>query len=393
MRVLKNKKLVYLDNATTSNPKPDAMPRAISNYLKNIGASPGRSSHQLAKMADSMVNETRELLAGFFGIDYPERISFTYNATYALNTLIKGTLKKGDHVIITNFEHNSVLRPIAKLAREKLIEYTVVNSDVDGNFNLDHFKKAIRNNTKLIICNHASNVIGVILPINDICKLAHDNNISVLLDASQTAGFLDIDLHKTPVDMLVFTGHKSLLGPSGIGGFYTKRYLDIDTLIEGGSGGNSETLFQPENMPDKFEAGTLNYLGIAGLRASLKFIIQRMDRFRINERKLTQYLLDNLEFIPGIMVYGTKDIERKVPIVAFNIDFFDSNELGKILNDRGILVRTGLHCAPLIHKTLGTTKNGTVRVSLGWKTTQQDVDKLLYVLHRIISDQKSVKIH
>jgi cysteine desulfurase / selenocysteine lyase len=385
--MLKDK--IYFDNASTSHPKANSeIVEAISFYLNEIGSSPGRSGHALARMGDEVVSDTRNALAELFNIKRADKIAFTLNATHALNNAIKGSLKQGDHVIISNFEHNSVIRPLEKLKRQGVIEYDVFESDENGIFDLNKLNQLFKTNTSLIAINHASNVIGVMSPIEEIIKIAHEKDVKVLVDASQTAGLVDINVEELGVDILCFTGHKSLLGPSGTGGLYVKDYMSMNTLIEGGSGGNSFSLVHPGDMPDKFEAGTLNYLGIAGLGASIQALNEQgISNIKDHEMSLLQLLLNGLAVNDKVKIYGSLDISKKVPLVSFNIDGYMPNEVGKILNDEyGIMVRTGLQCAPLIHKTIGTFPHGTVRISLGWKSTENQVNTLIQAIN-IISNK------
>lgn len=380
------KDTIYLDNASTSHPKANVeIIEAISFYLNEIGSSPGRSGHTLAKMGDEVISDTRKALGELLNIKRVDKIAFTLNATHALNIAIKGSLKQGDHVIISNFEHNSVIRPLEKLRRQGIIEYDIFESDEKGNFDLNKLNGLFKTNTSLIAINHASNVIGVLSPIEEIIKLAHSKGVKVLVDVSQTAGLIDIDVEALDLDMLCFTGHKSLLGPSGTGGMYVKDYMSMSTLIEGGSGGNSYSLIHPGDMPDKFEAGTINYLGIAGLGASVQALNEQgIENIRNHEMQLLQKLLNSLKENEKVKIYGSLDLPHKVPLISFNIDGYMSNEVGKILNDEyGIMTRTGLQCAPLIHKTLGTYPHGTVRVSLGWKNTENQINTLIQAINII----------
>lgn len=386
--------ITYLDNASTTYPKPACVWEAAKDYIENIGANPGRSGNYLARKAENVVANCRDSLARLFNIKDPNSIALTFNATHALNTVLKGTLNQGDHVIITNFEHNSVIRPIEKLKRTGIVEYDVVDSNVDGIFQSIDFEAAIKTNTKLIVINHASNVIGVIAPIEEVIKIAHRHGVQVLVDASQTAGFLDIDVEALDIDYLVFTGHKALLGASGTGGFYAKDPYVVRTLMEGGSGSNSLSPVHPGVLPDKFEAGTMNYLGIAGLGASLEQLLTTGIAInRTRELDLTKELLEGLSAIEDITIYGTTDIDRKVPVLSFNITGQTASEVATVLDQKyKIMVRPGLQCAPLIHKTLGTSPNGTVRISLGASTTQKDIHTLLSAVQEVVHE-KSTLIH
>lgn len=375
---------MYFDNSTTSYPKPQEVYEAISNYGIHIGVSPSRSMYKLARDSNKLVENTREKLADLFNITNSANICFTPNATYSANMAIKGLLKQGDHVIITNFEHNALYRPIVALKNIKEISYSIFKSDKEGIFDLNVLQNLIKDNTKLIICNHASNVIGVISPIMQIGNLAKKNNIPLLVDCSQSAGLINIDVQKTNIEILLGTGHKSLLGPPGIGFLYIKNDNLINTIIEGGTGYNSLSSKHPKNMPDKFEAGTLNYLGIAGLSTSLDYIIkEKIDNILNHELELTEFLINELQKLSFIKIYGTKNINIKVPIVSFNIDNFPSSNIAKILDEHNIYVRPGLQCAPLMHKTLDTIDQGTLRLSFGYKNNKNEVKKFLSTLINI----------
>ncbi len=379
----------YLDNACTSHPKPAVVWEAVKNYQVNIGASPARSGHTLGKKADGVVSETRQLLADLFNAKDPRHIVFTQNSTQALNMIIKGTLTEGDHVITTNLEHNSTLRPLENLSRAGMITYTVVQSDNQGIIDPKAIEKAIEKKTKLIAVNHASNAIGVRTPINAIGKVAKANNLLFLIDASQTAGVLEIDIEKDHIDFVAFTGHKSLYGPSGIGGAFIRDPKTVRSFIEGGSG-NSKSLVQPAYLPEKFEAGTHNYMGIAGLNASLKTLLKKREEILKKELELTEYLIQRLDSIEEITVYGTKKISLKVPVVSFNMKGFFANQLAGILDEEyDILTRPGLHCAPLVHKRIGTAPTGTVRVSLGMYNTKKQIDHLIKSLEKIAAGKKT----
>lgn len=377
---------VYLDNASTSFPKPDVLWQSTKHYLEQICASPSRSGSQRTRKAEEYIQHTRSMLGNLFHVQNVNKISFTLNSTQALNMIIKGFLKPGDHVITTNIEHTSVLRPLEKLKQKSIISYNIVESDDKGLFRIEDFESAILSNTKLIIINHASNVTGVLAPIKEIGRLAHSYGIKFLVDASQTAGFTEVDVEENYIDFLAFTGHKSMLGPSGTGGAYISDASLIDTLLEGGTGTNSHSLFQPESIPAKFEAGTLNYLGIVSLGGALDFLFEKnIARIREQELSLTQACLDALSALKEVRVYGTKELNQKVPVISFTIDGLYSGEIAHILDEQyHIMVRPGLQCAPLIHKTLGTFPHGTVRISIGHTTTEKDLEYFVESLQHII---------
>lgn len=375
--------MIYLDNAATTFPKPDVVYDAVMDCMKNYCANPGRAGHRLSLRAGREIYDTRENLAKLFNIDNPMNIIFTSNATESLNLAIKGLLKTGDHVITTSMEHNSVIRPI--MALEKIgVENTIVDCNEEGFLDINDLEKAIKPNTKLIVTTHASNVFGTLIDIKEVGLVAKKNNITYLVDASQTAGVYDIDVKDMNIDILATAGHKSLLGPQGVGILYIKEGIDLDTLKEGGTGSQSEYLFQPQMLPDKYESGTHNTPAIAGLNAGVKYILDNMDNIRRKEEELCEYMLSRLDEIKDIKIYGTKDIKKRVPVISINIADVDSGEITFILDSKyDIATRSGLHCSPLAHKTVGTIKQGTVRFSIGYFNTKDDIDRVIDALKKI----------
>ncbi|GAW93658.1 aminotransferase class V-fold PLP-dependent enzyme [Calderihabitans maritimus] len=377
--------MIYLDNAATTWPKPPEVWQAMENALK-ISANPGRGGHRLALDAGRIVFEAREKLANFFGVKDPNHIVFTSNATEALNLGIKGLLRPGDHAITSSMEHNSVIRPLNEL-RKKGVEVTVVECDSQGSLDPEDIRKAIRHNTKLIALTHASNVTGTIMPVEEVAKIAREKDIVFLVDAAQTAGSLKINLEETPIDLLAFSGHKGLLGPPGTGGLYIREGVKLEPLITGGTGSQSELDYQPEVLPERFESGTLNTVGIAGLAAGIDFIEKiGLENIRRHEKELLTRLLSELENIPGIKVYGPKDPELQVAVVSLNIEDRDSGEIAFVLDQVfDIGVRSGLHCAPRAHRTIGTFQQGTVRISCSYFNTVEDIEACLNALKEIVT--------
>lgn len=370
--------MIYLDNAATTYPKPEIVYKEIDKCLREYGANPGRSGHKLALQAGRTIFETRELVAKLFNIDDPMQIVFTNNATAALNLGIKGFLKKGDHVILTSMEHNSVVRPIKEI--EKIgIEHTIVECSPEGILNINDLEAAIKDNTKLIVTTHASNVTGTIMPVKEIGEIAEKHRVAYLLDAAQSAGVYNIDVKEMHIDMLAVPGHKGLMGPQGTGLLYIKKGLDVCQMMEGGTGSKSELTTQPEMMPDKFESGTPNTPGIAGLGAGIKFILETgMERIRNHEESLTDYMLTQLMEIEEIEIYGPKDASKQAAVISFNIKGRGSSEIGYYLDNLfDIAVRPGLHCAPLAHETIGTLEQGTVRFSIGYFNTKEEIDEAI----------------
>ena len=352
--------------------------------MKNYGANPGRAGHKLAMRAGREIYDTRENIAKLFNIENPMNIIFTSNATDSLNLAIKGVVKEGDHIITTSMEHNSVIRPI-KALEENGVENTIVECNKEGFLNCEDIEEAIKPNTKLIVTTHASNVCGTLIDIKKVGEIAHKHNIIYLVDASQTAGVYDIDVKDMHIDMLAAPGHKCLLGPQGTGLLYVKDNLTLKILKEGGTGSQSEDLFQPNLVPDRYESGTHNTPGIAGLNAGIKFILQEgIDKIREHEEKLCQYMLDRLNEIPNIQIYGSKSAKDRAAVISINIGNMDSGEITFLLDSEyDIATRSGIHCSPLAHKTLGTLEKGAVRFSLGYFNTEEDVDKAIEALKLI----------
>ena len=379
--------MIYLDNAATTYPKPESVYDAVLDCMKNYCANPGRAGHKLAMRAAREIYDTRENLAKLFNIDNPMNIVFTSNATDSLNLAIKGSVTEGDHIITTSMEHNSVIRPIKALEKNG-VENTIVNCDKDGFLDYEDLENAIKPNTKLIVTTHASNVCGTLVDIAKVGEIAKKHNILYLVDASQTAGVYDIDVKKINVDMLAAPGHKCLFGPQGTGILYIREGLNIGILKEGGTGSKSEDLFQPDLVPDKYESGTNNTPGIAGLNAGVKFIFEEgIENIREREEELCKYMLNRLEEVPNIIVYGTKDVKEKAAVIALNIGNMDSGEITFLLDSEyDIATRSGIHCSPLAHKTLGTIEQGVVRFSLGYFNTKEDIDKPIEALKEIASN-------
>lgn len=376
--------MIYLDNAATTFPKPEAVYDAVMDCMKNYCANPGRSGHKLAMKSAREIYDARENIAKLFNIDNPMNIVFTNNATDSLNLAIKGIVNSGDHIITTSMEHNSVIRPIKAL--EKLgIENTIVQCDKDGFLDVKDLEKAIKPNTKLIVTTHASNVCGTLIDIKTVSEIAKLHNILYLVDASQTAGVYNIDLKEVYADMLAAPGHKGLLGPQGTGILYIREGLNINILKEGGTGSKSEDLFQPDLFPDKYESGTHNTPGIAGLNEGVKFILKEgINKIKEHEEELCRHMLERLNEVPNIKIYGTKDANKRASVIAVNIGNMDSGEITFLLdNEYDIATRSGIHCAPLAHKTLGTFEQGAVRFSMGYFNTKEEIDKAIEALKEI----------
>lgn len=379
--------MIYFDNAATTWPKPPEVLEAVSRCLGEIGANPGRAGHQMAIKANEMVNNTRKKLAALFNIDPNdhERVVFTLNASEALNLAIKGILKNGDHVITSSMEHNSVARPLNRMEKEG-VQVTRVKCDGVGNLDPGDVRRAVRPNTRLIAVLHASNVTGTVMPLEEIGKVCGEAGAAFLVDAAQSAGVLDIDVKKMNINLLAFPGHKSLLGPTGTGGLYVGEEVTLEPLKEGGTGSQSDLSGMPETLPERYEAGTLNTVGIAGLGAGVDFILKEgMEKIRAHELNLTLRFIEGALKIPGLIVYGPKGIENRAPVVPFLVEGRETTEIGGILDKNyGVACRAGLHCAPDAHRTLGTFDRKLVRVSFSYFNTAEEVDLALGALDEIV---------
>lgn len=374
--------MIYLDNAATSSPKPKCVVEAVCDAMENYGNS-GRSIHSQAMNASRCIYETREKLAKLFNCSRPQNVVFTCNSTEALNIAIFGLLNSGDHVISTDLEHNSVLRPLYAL-QEQGVEVDFVKADSQGNIRYEAFEDYIKENTRAIICTHASNLTGNLLDIEHIGKYAFEHDLLFIVDASQTAGAFPIDMERMHISVLCFTGHKSLLGPQGTGGMCIAESVNIRPWKCGGTGVQTYLKYQPEELPTRLEAGTLNAHGIAGLREALCFIEKMgIDKIHAHEIKLMNRFIKGVREIPGIKIYGDFSKDR-APIVAINYLDVPSGEIAdELAEDFNIATRAGAHCAPRMHAALGTVEQGAVRFSFGYANSDADVDKTLEALRRI----------
>ncbi len=375
---------IYMDNAATSFPKPECVYEAIDHFNRYLGANPGRGTHRQTLQAGSLILDAREALATLFNIDDCANIAFTANVTEALNTGLKGYLQAGDHVITTSMEHNAVARPLNAMSRQG-VEWTAVPCSSEGILDPAAIEGAIKANTRMICMLHASNLTGTIMPIGEIGKIARDRGIAFMVDSAQTAGVLELDVEKQCIDILAFTGHKGLLGPQGTGGIYIKPGLRVNPLKEGGTGSLSESLEQPDYMPDRLESGTPNTPGIAGLMAGVKFILETgRDQIRRHEQYLTAALLEGMQNIEGIKVYGPAESSRRTAVIAFNYEGMDCGELSmRLEHEYGISTRSGLHCAPLAHQTVGSLQRGACRLSPGYFSTETQIETVLQAIYKI----------
>ncbi|WP_346887787.1 aminotransferase class V-fold PLP-dependent enzyme [Clostridium sp. UBA1056] len=379
---------VYVDNAATSFPKPDSVYNDILNYMRNIGGNPGRGASTSSLKGNKVIFQCRNALCEFFNFNDTKNVIFTSNITMSLNILIKGVIKPGWHVITSSMDHNSTLRTLNELKSKGIIELDIIQCNKLGEIDIEDFKSKIKDNTKLVTLSHGSNIIGTIQPLATIGEICKDNNIFFIIDSAQTAGVLDLDFQKLNCNALAFTGHKSLLGPQGIGGFIIDDLMNdvCSSLIVGGTGSVSSDIIQPNFLPDKFESGTINAPGIAGLLAGINFIkSEGLSAIKEHEDYLTQKFIDGILNIPTMKVYGHLNTENRTSTISINSSRIDNNELGFILDSEyNIITRTGLHCAPLAHKTIGTYPNGTLRFSFGYFNDEKDISYILSCINLII---------
>ncbi len=367
--------MIYLDNAATTLIKPNSVINEVGKWIKLYSANPGRGGHKLSINAGNKVYECREVLAKLFNVDKPENIIFTPNTTFALNLAIKGYVKPGQHIVISGMEHNSVYRPVI----DTNAQYTIAQPNEEGLVTVESIKKAVKPNTSLIVVTHASNIVGTINPIREIGEFAKSKNICFLVDSAQSAGVLDIDVTRDNISMLAFAGHKSLLGPTGTGGLYINPKYNLKPLISGGTGSVSESPYQPDFLPDRFESGTLNVVGIAGLCEGVKYILKNTANAIYNyEAQLTNRLISQLKNMKNIKVYGN---DNRVGVVGFSVENKDSISFCNALDSYGIASRGGLHCSPLAHKSLGT--NGLVRLSVSCFNTKKEIDTAIDIINKI----------
>jgi cysteine desulfurase family protein len=380
----KRPKAIYLDSAATTRQKPPQVLKAVTDFAQNVGVSHGRGAYRAAIEANELVFSTRSALSKLLHIQRMDRILLMKNVTEAINTALKGYLKSGDHVVLSGLEHNAVIRPLNKLKADRGIDYTLVAANSTGRLNPYDFEEAFKPNTKLVCLTHASNVIGNLSPVEEVGALCAKKGIPFLVDTAQTAGSVPIDMKAMNIDFLAFTGHKGLMGPPGTGGLAVSAKMNLDSLIEGGTGSNSDKEEQPAQWPDKFESGTQNYWGLAGLKAGTEFLLKNsVQAVKRKEEALTKQFLLGVEKMKGVKVYGLPaGFEKdRVGVVSLNVEGWDPSELAYELDEKyGVMVRSGLHCAPLAHRTIGTYPIGTVRFSFGFYNTDKEVEKALNAL-------------
>ena len=375
--------MIYLDNAATTLRKPPQVIDAVVQAMGSFGNS-ARGTHEEALAASRVIYDTRCKLAALFGCKRPDHVAFACNSTEALNIAIHGCIRSGNHVISTDLEHNSVLRPLYRLEAEKNVELSFVGADRQGNIDYADFERLLRPNTRAVVCTHASNLTGNVLELERIGAFAREHGLLFLVDASQSAGVLPIDMEKMHIDVLCFTGHKSLMGPQGTGGLCVREGVDIAPWKVGGTGVQTYSQSQPEQMPTRLEAGTLNGHGIAGLNAALDFLRETgIGTIHAHETALLRRFVAGVRDVPGVTLYGDFDRERTA-VAALNIAGMDSGEVADILSeDYGIATRPGAHCAPRLHRALGTEEQGAVRFSFGFYNTEQETDAAIRAVQEL----------
>ncbi|WP_332692387.1 aminotransferase class V-fold PLP-dependent enzyme [Halalkalibacter lacteus] len=378
--------MIYFDHAASSYPKPKTVADAMHNAVSTFSANPGRGGHKLAEQARVVIDSTRQKLSRIFGAPGSKHVWFYQNATMALNQALLGfPFQEGDHVIATMFEHNSVIRPLEKLISDKKIDVTYIEPNEKGLMTVEQIETAFTEKTKMIAVSHASNVTGAIVPIRAISNVAKKRNVVVLLDASQTAGTIEISMDDDGIDLLAFAGHKSLLGPQGTGVLISKEDYQLEPLIVGGTGSYSELPHQPLKWPDRYEAGTLNTPGIAGLSAGIDEIIEiGIENIWFHEQKLMEQFLNGVKELSGFMTYGPTNVSDRVAVIPLELEGVESHELAMILDEHyQIAVRAGMHCSPKTHQSLQTSESGLVRISFGPYNTAEEVESLLEALKEI----------
>lgn len=375
---------VYLDNSATSFPKPEPVYQAVTDAMRHAGANPGRGGHRMSLDAARLVHETREAVAGYFGIDDSSRLVFTSGATEAINLALFGLLSPGDRVVTTSMEHNAVARPL-RVLQDRGVEVARAEAGTDGLVEPEQIIRHCTTGTRLVAMTHCSNVTGTLQPIAEIGAACRERGILLLVDAAQSAGLFPIDVARDHIDLLAFPGHKGLYGPPGTGGLYVRDGIDLEPLVYGGTGANSDSDRQPAHLPERFESGTLNVPGLAGLRAGIAFVREvGSTAIREHERQLVGALLDGLARLDPVQLFGPLDADLHGGAVSFTISGRDPAEIGFALDHKyGIMVRVGLHCAPDAHRTIGSYPAGTVRVSPGYFNTRDEIDHFLQAVREL----------
>jgi cysteine desulfurase/selenocysteine lyase len=386
--------LIYLDNGATSFPKPDEVYTFMDNFYRKFGVNPGRSGYDLCMETGQLVENTRKLMTNLFKGTDPNRLCFSYNSTDALNLILFGLLQNGDHAVSSTIEHNSVLRPLFHLNRDHGVEVDYIPFDGKGFIDPGDIEKSLKRNTKLVVINHASNVIGTVQPLKEIGQICRKQGVLFVVDASQSAGKIPIDMEDMSIDAVAFTGHKSLLGPTGIGGLYVREDVNIRHTRAGGTGVRSAVKTHLEEYPYRLEYGTLNSIGVAGLHAGVTWLLERgLDNMHAHEMKLTAMLRDGLKDVDGVTLYMQEDLADHISIFLFNVNGLEALNTGTMLDvDYNIACRTGLHCAPLVHEQLGTNKiHGAVRFGIGPFNTEEHILKAIEGIKEIAEMAKKMR--
>lgn len=383
--------MIYLDNAATTYPKPEEVHRAVAHAMRYYGANPGRAGHAMSMAAAEEMYRCRNAAADFFHAPGPECVAFTLNCTHAVNYVLKGLLKPGDHVVTSCLEHNAVMRPLQKLELQGVSYTKATVTPNDNDATVSAFRAAINEKTKLIFCTHASNVWGIRLPVERLAALAHEYGIPIALDCAQSAGVLPVDMEANRFDYICVAAHKGLYAPMGTGMLITPNGETMDTLIEGGTGTNSISLTQPDTMPDRMESGTQNMPGIAGLRAGIEFVSKRKpEKIFHHEMELVRHLYRRLSEMKEVRIYTPEPTEPYfAPVFSFNVGDIPSELVAKQLNQKGIAVRAGLHCAPNAHEFMGTTEQGTVRICPSTFSNINEMNQFALSLMQIIKNGKN----
>ena len=388
MQLGENSMGIYLDNGATSYPKPNQVAKAVFDFMVDVGVSSGRGGYRKAMVADKIVYDTRKLISKLFNQNDPKKVIFTLNVTEAINMALYGILEENDHVITSSLEHNAVWRCLKTMERDKGITISNASCDKDGTTKAEDVEALINKNTKLIIFTHASNVLGSIQPIAQIGEIAKRHNVLFLVDTAQTAGAFDIDMQRDNIDIIAFTGHKSLMGPMGTGGLAIRESVDFNPIKQGGTGGDSAYPYQVDYYPNKLEVGTLNISGIAGLKSALEYIDNEgIKTIHNKEKELRTYAYELLKKIEKVKLYGPDESKDSAMVISFNIEGMRCEDIAyKLDKNYDIMIRAGLHCAPLAHELIGTIKTGTARIGIGYFNTKEDIDKLYEALVEISNE-------
>ncbi len=376
---------IYLDNAATSWPKPEAVYHAVDRFMREVGATPGRGGHRREEEAQHIADEARDALAHLFHAPDPQGVAFAMNATQAINMALKGLLRPGDHVVTSSIEHNGVWRPLKALERQG-VEITAVPCAPDGTLDPSSVEAALRPETRLVTLIHGSNVLGTILPVGEVGQICRDHGVLFLVDAAQTAGAYPIDMEAMQIELLAFAGHKGTYGPHGTGGLVVRPGVELETWVEGGSGVESASERMPEALPGRLEAGTQNAAGIAGLLAGVRFVLEQgVERIRAHEMELTALLIEELRTVPGLTILGPDDLARRTAVVSVTVEGYMPDQLATVLDQVfDVATRAGLHCAPQAHRTAGTLDCGALRFSPGFFNTAEDVTYAVESLREIV---------